>query len=178
MEKRPFSLEGLLQQQANIQVTCSACSAFNWLKLAGATILDRVGTELVSQVITTKTPLQETDLQKLAGDHGFQVSNYFPFENHITVKDMVNDVSLLLDQSPLLLNISTHFSKKPRNIQATFSAEDMIDSEGKIITHAVVAVKKSDDKILIIDPYDPLNPEEFDISKQEEEIRFISWIFS
>ncbi|MBI5127291.1 hypothetical protein HZA76_02435 [Candidatus Roizmanbacteria bacterium] len=177
-ENGRFPYGDLMRQPSHIQVTCSAVSAFNWLKLAGVPIDPQVGKKLVDRVMMTRIPLQTSDFQELAQEYGFRMKSYFPTEEHIHVDEMVNDISVILDQSPILQNISTHFSKKKGSIIPSLTASDMKDATGKLITHAVVVVKNSPSEILIVDPYNPSKPEKFDVARSDEKLRFLSWIMS
>lgn len=172
-----YILKDLWTQPSHIQVTCSAYSAFNWLKLIGAPIDLKTGERLINKVLTTKTPIEESDLQELALKYGYKMKTHFPNEKHVYVDDMTGEIVSILEQSPILQNISTHFSKKNRSIAPSINASHMKDSKGKLITHAVVIIKEPPSQILIFDPYKPFRPEIFDISDKQERLTFLSWVF-
>lgn len=179
MEKAPISLDGLMKQPANMQTICTACSAFNWLKLKGAPIKQEVGQAMIELVTSRKLALRPDDFRNFASQYGYKVNFYHPNEEHQTVEEMFGDLDKLLDQSPLLHAISTHLSKKPEGAKALTSAQDLVDFEkGKLLLHEVVMVKESDEKIMIIDPYAPQSPEEFNIKNDGEKLRLLSWVMS
>jgi hypothetical protein len=75
------------------------------------------------------------------------------------------------------VTISSLLSKRNKSTSVVADFQNTPEHAGKLVVHRVVAAKEND-KVRIIDPYDPENSETFDLHSDEDRNNLIAWIIS
>lgn len=163
-------------QHSGYETLCSALSLLNTLRSIDPTLplSNQEIDELLNQV-----PLTEEVIEDFINKKGFE-SFKFPWPKDDNKKNTAvalgKYIADILADNPLYVRISSKLSKqKEETTVQSFADEE--EHKDKLVVHRVF-MKRSGDTIEVVDPYDPVNPEKFNIESEEDMVRLIAWTFS
>ena len=148
--------------------SCSAHAAINVLELMGISVSQQDRNLEIEYAIKEKQ-LDVAERTKFFHKYGYSHHSLMmdlDFQKDRSANSIYQTVSGALEKTPIGFAIASKLSKRPEEFRTD-----------RNVSHAVTAYKEGD-KIFLIDPYDPDSKEIFDVSKEEEKFRFMTWFMS